>query len=171
MWNITKINLILRIPLLSFSTVADDKCLWNYVLLKRASLSQSLRQSKQNKVFEVGFPPPPPPPPPWHLWWAEPVLGERPALELPKGLSILMLGCGAQLWMAKPFQDAQWNCSSSLLRGCNNTSKALWCTSASQGMQNTGVTEWILQRSRSSFINISTAVGAMIVKNASCLGV
>lgn len=38
-----------------------------------------------------------------HLWWAEPVLGARPALELSKGLRILMIGCGAQLRMAKPF--------------------------------------------------------------------
>lgn len=116
MWNITKIDLILRIPLLSFSTVADEKCLWNYVLLKRASLSQSLCQSKQSKVFRLGF---------FlfglvlhrHLWWAEPVLGARAALGLPRGLSIPMLGGGTQLWMPKPFWDVQWNCSSPTLRG------------------------------------------------------
>lgn len=52
-----------------------------------------------------------------HLWWAEPVLGARAALGLPRGLSIPMLGCGTQLWMPKPFWDVQWNCSSPTLRG------------------------------------------------------
>ena len=66
-----------------------------------------------------------------HLWWPQRVLGARPALEVPEGLSIPMPGYGAQLRMAKPFWDVQWNCSSPLLQGCNNTSNALSCTSPS----------------------------------------